>query len=276
MRLIFALVLFIGIGLSGFAVYTFQQTVNDYQTRLAIAEKNARPPVPLVKMIVAAKALEFGETIEAEDLREVDWPENAVPEGSFNALDQLVGAEGMEPRYIMRPVEKDEVILATRVTAFGQDAGIRSRLSQGLRAFTIRVDAASGVSGFVQPGDKVDIYWTGQSPTGPITRLLLEGVEVIAIDQSSDETQGQAQVVGTVTVQVNPETVGRLAQAQSTGRLALSLRGTGDEATIDQPLEVQQTDVTGFVEAEIAPEAQKCYLTVTRAGLQEKIEVDCA
>ncbi len=275
MRLIFALVLFIGVGLSGFAVYTFQKTVSEYQTRLALAEKNAQPPVPLVKIIVAAKALEFGETIELEDLREVDWPANAVPEGSFQALDQLVGAEGMQPRYIMRPVDKDEVLLATRVTAFGQDAGIRSRLSPGARAFTIRVDAASGVSGFVQPGDRVDIYWTGQSPTGPITRLLLEGVTVIAIDQSSDESTNVAQLAGTVTVEVSPETVAKLAQAQSTGRLALSLRGTDDETAAASAVEINQNDVTGFVAEEQAPEQQKCYLTVTRAGLQEKIEVDC-
>ncbi len=275
MRLIFALVLFIGVALSGFAVYTFQQTVNDYQTRLAEAEKNARPPVALVKIIVAAKPLEFGETIELEDLREVEWPENAVPEGAFLTIDQLVGAEGMEPRYIMRPVDKDEVIMASRVTAFGQDAGIRSRLSPGMRAFTIRVDAASGVSGFVQPGDKVDIYWTGQSPTGPITRLLLEGISVIAIDQSADESQNIAQLAGTITVEVSPEVVARLAQAQSTGRLALSLRGTDDISATDAAVEVDQSDVTGFVQEQVAPEAKKCFLTVTRAGQQEKIEVDC-
>ncbi len=275
MRLVFALILFLGLGLAGWAVFMVQGKFNEYQTRLAIAEKNARPPVPLVKIIVASKPLEFGETIELEDLREVDWPENAVPEGSFQTLDQLVGAEGMQPRYVMRPVEKDEVILGTRVTAFGQDAGIRSRLSPGMRAFTIRVDAASGVSGFVQPGDKVDIYWTGQSPTGPITRLLLEGVAVIAIDQSSDESQNVAQLAGTVTVEVTPETVARLAQAQSTGRLALSLRGTDDVTAIASSVEVNQSDVTGFVEQQVAPEAQKCFLTVTRAGQQEKIEVDC-
>lgn len=275
MRLIFALVLFVGIGLAGFAAMQVQGILTDYETRLAVAEKNAQPPIPLVKIIVAAKPLEFGETIEAEDLREVDWPQNAVPEGSFQTLDQLVGADGMEPRYVMRPTVKDEVILASRVTAFGQDAGIRSRLTPGMRAFTIRVDAASGVSGFVQPGDRVDIYWTGQSPNGPITRLLLEGVSVIAIDQSADDSQNIATVAGTVTVEVNPETVARLAQAQSTGRLALSLRGTDDEITLNDALEINQDDVTGFVAEEATPEAKRCFLTVTRAGQQEKIEVDC-
>ena len=51
--------------------------------------------------------------------------------------------------------------VTTRQLEPGQDAGVSSRLSKGMRAFAIRVDVATGVSGFLRPGDRVDVYWSG-------------------------------------------------------------------------------------------------------------------
>ena len=48
-----------------------------------------------------------------------------------------------------------------KVTDPGEEAGVTSQLEPGMRAFALRVDVASGVSGFLRPGDRVDIYWTG-------------------------------------------------------------------------------------------------------------------
>ena len=56
-----------------------------------------------------------------------------------------------------------------------------------MRAFTIRVDATSGVSGFLRPSDRVDVYWSGRSEIGEVTQLIEAGVRIIAIDQSADE-----------------------------------------------------------------------------------------
>jgi len=63
------------------------------------------------------------------------------------------------------------------VTEPGDIAGITSLLSPGMRAFTINVDVQSGVSGFLRPGDRVDIYWSGSLRTAGgdnqnITRLI--------------------------------------------------------------------------------------------------------
>jgi pilus assembly protein CpaB len=56
-------------------------------------------------------------------------------------------------RRALRVMEAGEVVMQVKATAPGQDAGVASRLGEGMRAFTIRVDASSGVSGFVRPGD---------------------------------------------------------------------------------------------------------------------------
>jgi len=63
-------------------------------------------------------------------------------------------------------MEKNEPIRASKVTAPGQEAGLTTLLARGMRAFTIKVDVASGVSGFLRPSDLVDVYWSGSVQGG--------------------------------------------------------------------------------------------------------------
>ena len=51
------------------------------------------------------------------------------------------------------------LVLATKVTEPGEPAGLTGALDKGMRAFAIKVEAAD----FLQPGDRVDIYWTGST-----------------------------------------------------------------------------------------------------------------
>ena len=109
-----------------------------------------------------------------------------------------------------------------------------TNLTAGMRAFTISVDARTGVSDFLRPGDNVDVYWTGQVEEGgrgarEVTQLIESGLRIIGIDQTSDDTATQVGVANTVTVEVSPQQVAKLAQAQSTGGLSLSLVGYGDD-----------------------------------------------
>jgi len=147
-----------------------------------------------------------------------------------------------------------------------------------MRAFAIKVDVTSGVSGFLMPDDRVDVYWTGAGSEGTeITRLIESSVKLIAVDQTSnDDRSVSATVARTVTVAVNPEQVGRLAQAQATGRLALSLVGTADD-TLGEPIEVTSNDITG-TETFVAPEVQQeriCTVRTNRGGEITEIPITC-
>jgi len=158
----FAFILVIGMGLAGFAVYMAQGRFSQYQTVLDSQRKALSKNVPLVQVFVATGPLKYGKTLTKEDVRLVAWPENAIPEGAFTDTKLLFGTEAEKTRTVLRAMEKDEAILEIKVTKIGEDAGVASRLSAGMRAFTIRVDVASGVSGFLRPGDTVDVYWTGR------------------------------------------------------------------------------------------------------------------
>lgn len=265
MRVIFILILVCGFGLAGSAAYMIMQRFNQYEAQLAEQRRNLAPAIELVEVAVAAEALEFGHNLKLEDVRMATWPADAVPLGAFVTMEEIMGLEGEDPRAILRNIGKDEPIILGKVSEFGEDAGIRSRLSTGMRAFTIRVDVTTGVSGFLQPNDKVDIYWTGGNNLGTITKLLLEGVRLIAIDQNVNEDAQRPQIAKTVTVEVSPQVVAQLTQAQQSGRLSLSLRGVED-STVSGIVEVNQSDISGN-EVIVIEETRECF-TTTRKGTE--------
>ncbi|MEZ5867031.1 MAG: Flp pilus assembly protein CpaB [Defluviimonas denitrificans] len=132
------------------------------------------------------------------------------------------------------------------MTEPGVDAGINANLSPGMRAFTINVDVSTGVSGFLRPGDRVDVYWSGQINGQDTAKLIDEAVRLIAINQSADADRSEETMIArTVTIEGSPQQVAALALAQQTGRLTLSLVGTNDTATVGA-LEIDRNSLLGI------------------------------
>jgi len=275
MRIVFALVLILGVALAGGAVYFASQQFDANQSKIAELNQRVSKNVELSNVYVAAKELKYGQVLTKDDVKTIEWPTNSIPETAFTKLEDLFGVEGeTKSRTVIRVVDPGEILLSTKITKLGEDAGVASRLKKGMRAFTIRVDVASGVSGFLRPGDKVDIYWTGEVDRGSkVTKLIMDGISLIAIDQSaSSSSQSNATVAKTVTVAVSPRTVASLAQAQSTGKLLLSLRGVNDNTTSD-PIEITQNDLLGRQNTQIAaPKVENICTIKTRKG-SEVVEV---
>jgi pilus assembly protein CpaB len=194
-------------------------------------------------------------------------------EGYYAELTALFPENTDEQRVVLRPIEKDEVLLSVKITKPGENAGLTSRLTPGMRAFAINVDVSSGVSGFLRPGDRVDVYWTGRvgsnGDRSEVTKLIEASVSLIAVEQRSGDQEG-AQIARTVTVAVDPTQVAALAQAQSTGRLSLSLVGVGDDIEVASNIEVNQRDLLGITEAAPAPvaAAKKVCTIRTRRGAE--------
>lgn len=149
-------------------------------------------------------------------------------------------------------MEKFEPILAVKVTEPGEQAGLTGSLAKGMRAFAIKVEAAD----FLQPGDRVDVYWTGAAggTQGEMTRLIESTMEIIA---------------------ATPEQVARLAQAQATGRLVMSMVGVGDDTQTGK-VEVDTGSMLGITAAAPVEVAAEEVCTIkTRKGT-EVIEMPVA
>ncbi|MEO0767590.1 MAG: Flp pilus assembly protein CpaB [Pseudomonadota bacterium] len=283
MRMVFGLVLVAGVALAGGAVYMAKNYIGQYQAALAAERAQREKIVPTVPVFVAERQLKYGEVLTAEDVRTVDWPETAIPEGAFTEDNPLFPEGVTDARVVLRVMEIGEPILAVKVTEPGEEAGITSRLERGMRAFAIKVDVATGVSGFLRPGDRVDIYWTGRveqslaQSRGEVTKLIEAGVKLIAIDQNTQGDLDGATIAQTVTVAANPSQVAGLAQAQSTGRLSLSLVGAEDD-TVAGTIEVDQRKLLGIAEqAEIAEveEEQSCSIRTRRGADVVEIPIPC-
>lgn len=283
MRLLFGLVLLIGLGLAGFAVYMAQGYISQYQMALAKERAAREKQVKLTEIFVATRELRYGEALTAEDARKVKWPEEAVPEGAFKTAQELFPDGQAEFRTVLRAMEPNEPLLAIKLTQPGEDAGITSRLSQGMRAFAINVDVSSGVSGFLRPGDKVDVYWTGSTGTArekrQVTKLIEAAVRLIAVDQTADGDRYSPTIARTVTVEATPQQVAALAQAQSTGKLSLSLVGAQD-TTVSSGVEIDQNQLLGIkekqdvVKAE-APKKEVCTIRTRKGSDVVEMQIPC-
>jgi pilus assembly protein CpaB len=279
MRIVFALVLILGVALAGGAAYFAFQQFSVNETKIAELTKRVSRNVEMADVYVASEELKYGQVLTAEKVKTIEWPLNSIPETAFTNIEDLFGAEGeTDTRIVIRVVDANEILLSTKVTNLGEDAGVASRLEKGMRAFTIRVDVASGVSGFLRPGDKIDIYWTGEVERGSkVTKLIMDGIALIAIDQSSNASDSAPTVAKTVTVAVSPRTVASLVQAQSTGKLLLSLRGVGDETT-SESIEVTQNDLLGRVQkqAEIKEAARICTIKTRKGADVIEVPIPCS
>ncbi len=284
MRAVFGLVLVAGLGLAGFAVYMAQDYIGKYQAALAAAQKNQAPQIELAEIFVVTEPLAYGDQVTDENIKLVKFPKAAVPEGHFSDMEDVFPQGEKRFRTVLRSIEKDEALLAVKVTEAGADAGVAARLDRGMRAFAIRVDVASGVSGFLRPGDRVDIYWTGRGSSDSVTsqnvtKLIQKNVSIIAIDQIADQDRSAPTVARTVTIAAKPEQVAALAQAQATGRMALSLVGTNDDGVGEtaETVEINQNELLGIETAEVeaAPEKEVCTVRTRKGAETVEVPIPC-
>ena len=273
MRAVFGLVLVVGMALAGAAVYMIQGYIAQTEALLQQERDFNAAAGKLVEVYVFNRQLAYGEPLTPEDVQLIYWPEQALPETIFRDPAELFPENAPGPRYIMRATEAFEPVLATRVTAPGELAGLTAKLEDGMRAFQISV-GSSGVAGFVQPDSFIDIYWTGPiaGVEGNATRLIESSMQIIAVDNTFSSGQVAAgSDASTVTVAATPEQVARLAQAQATGRLTMSLVGDGTE-TVTEQIEVDTNSMLGIVQQEVvveaAPAAEKVCTISTRRGAE--------
>jgi pilus assembly protein CpaB len=204
----------------------------------AAAATQAVPVGP--KVLVARKELPVGTIIDAEALTFQPWPKEMMQnayytEGQPDAdVSQLLGTVVRYPVTAGQPLTRGAVVGP-------KDRGfLAAALGPGMRAITVPVNTATSVSGFVFPGDRVDVMLTqevaggGDGPALKVTETIVRNVRVLATDQRIDSKNEEGQTVvktfSNVTFEVTPKLAEKLAVAQSLGSLSLSLRSIADNS----------------------------------------------
>jgi pilus assembly protein CpaB len=194
-----------------------------YLTRSWLKEQTSGAVQPAGTIVVAAKSLAYGTAMTPDNVVEIPWFSNTLPEGAFAVKDDLLNGGR---RVVLSPLKRGEPVLRSKITGPGQRASLASLLDDGKRAVTVSVDDVRGVAGFVLPGDFVDIVIIaddGSPKRQSYSDILLEHVKVLAIDQVASEGEGQPTVAKAVTVEVTKEQAQKILLATSIGKLSLIL-----------------------------------------------------
>jgi pilus assembly protein CpaB len=209
-------------GIAG--VLVAQNWLDRQSSRLRDAQV-APKPVATAKLVVVAAPLRFGTELSAQHLREVSWPEGAIPKGAFATIKDVLDGQ---KRFALLAMEENEPLLKTKITGPGQRASLAAVIDPGMRALTVRVNDVNGVAGFVLPGERVDILLTRNLDKDESwASVLLQNVKVLAADQSADERSEKPFVVKAVTLEVSTAQAQKLTLASSVGALSLALRAAG-------------------------------------------------
>lgn len=180
------------------------------------------------KVAVASAPMAFGTDITPDKVRFVDYPNTSIPPGAFTTAEQLMPAG--KKRVALLPIGVNEPILANKISKEGEGASMSALLPDGMRAATVRINDVSGVAGFIQPNDSVDVLITRQPPDGSqeVTDVLLQNVHVLAMGAVAKDSNGQPIPARTATLEVAPIDAQKLALGEAAGSLSLVLRKPGE------------------------------------------------
>jgi pilus assembly protein CpaB len=236
------------------AVFLAQTWLNNQaEARLRSLEAQRKATPAAHTIVVASKPLRFGDELSSRSLREVPWPDDALPAGAFVRAADLT----VSKRVVLMPIDANEAILAAKITGPGQRATLSAMLRDGMKAVTIRVNDVEGVAGFVLPGDHVDVVLTRQADKDNGTNdVVIKNARVLAIDQLADARAEKPSVVKAVTLEVDVTDGQKLALASAVGTLSLLLRKAGEMAE-DATRRVTLTDLGRSV-----PSADSRFVTV--------------
>jgi len=178
---------------------------------------------------VAAVPLEYGSELTREKVRIVNYPNAGIPPGSFHSLNEILPPG--QKRVVLTAIQPNEAILAPKISMPGQGASIAALLPEGMRATAVRINDVSGVAGFVQPNDAVDVLITRTiaGRDDQVSDVLLQNVRVLAIGQDSKGADGKPQLAKTATLLVDQVGAQKLALGQQVGTLSLVLRKPGEQ-----------------------------------------------
>jgi pilus assembly protein CpaB len=191
--------------------------------------ENTPAPAPLVGYFVAARPLPRGTLAREEDFAVRLVPSDSVPTQAIrDTPDAKTGLRGSLVRNFLdtgSPVTSQDI---------SHPGFLASALAPDRRAISIKVDAESSVSGLIQPGDYVDVVSTKMiekmdlaekaDAHGPLSETVLHNVRILAIDQAGTTNKER-----TVSLELAPDQLSKIAAADQLGKLSLAVRSAVDK-----------------------------------------------
>lgn len=253
MRIRTLILVAIAVVLAGGTAMMARAWLNAQKSRtIAVAAPMSLPP-PSKSVLVAHHPIARGEILKSGDFAWEAWPNSGIANSYVQSGGKQSPASfaGWVARY---PMAAGEPITESKVVAPGSRGFLAAVLRPGMRAVSVEVNATTGISGFVFPGDQVDILITYSVPSKAVggggasqyqhkaAETILHNIRVLGIDQRLQTKNGQALLARTATLEVTPKQSEIIALASEMGKLSLSLRSLAKPSAP----QVAQADSTVF------------------------------
>ena len=177
-------------------------------------------------IVVSAGNLPWGTKLKPEMIKTSPYLKESLPAGYFSSTVDL------KDRVLIAPVKLNEPITEAKLAPTSvKTGGVSAVLQPGMRAIAVKGDKVIGISGFINPGNRVDVIVTVEEPkTKKIkSKIFLENIAVLATGTQIEKNEkGEPMPVDVYTLEVSPEQSEKIALAATEGRLQLALRGVTD------------------------------------------------
>lgn len=179
---------------------------------------------------------------------------DAVHPDSFSSTEGVVGNMARYPIAAGEQVLSDRVAASSMTLREGEELPLPYIVPEGKRAVSVSTSALIGAGGLIRPGDYVDVILTLNLGDDQIGRIILQNLEVLALDQQVEKVapkfeEGQEERTPTGEGETKPEavtvtlavapvegevlTVAEECAGNFGGRLALALRPFGEHNTVE-------------------------------------------
>lgn len=259
-RIIFIAVALLASGLTMWIGRSYLESQR--KAALEAQRQQPAPQQPATMVLVAKGNLAAGQFVRAENLRWQPWPADGIAPSYIvqgqRQLEDFIGA------VVRSGVSDGEPVTETRLVRPRDRGFLAAVLDPGYRAVTVNVTPASGIAGFIYPGDHVDVIVTLQvhsekkqgnqtiTHENRASETVLHDIRVLALDQRLDDQAKDAapKAASLATLQVTPKQAEVVAVVASVGQISLSLRSLArDEAEAAADSSRQQLSYTFDSEA---------------------------
>lgn len=213
----------------------------DPDTEEAATASTGEEPDPFARqrrLLTAKHDLPAGTLLRDTDLHWIALPSREFPSGAI--IDTLMSNAELRGAFLKSGVSANQPILDTDVIRPGEQGFIVAALNPGMRAVSVPINQVSAVSGFISPGDRVDIVLThtiadiSEEPiltTRRFSETILGNVRLLAVEQTVDAGTGKPRAGQTVTLELSPRQAEMVTLATSMGLLSLTVRSVPDTNT---------------------------------------------
>jgi pilus assembly protein CpaB len=186
-----------------------------------------------IDVVTAAQDIPANTLITEEMLVMQELPEDAVLTGAITKMSDVVG------KTIQANVYAGEQIISAKLIAPGEAGSgtLAYSIEPGMRAITIAVDATTGLSGMIKPGNHVDLVGEYAATGGTVTDIIAQNIKILAVDnvleQAGTSGEAGAPAYSTITMEVTPTQAMEISLAVYSGTLRAVLRSPLDEAPVN-------------------------------------------